>query len=119
LPWNENWRFPSRGFLLLERKGMKNFATILGRATLWAFCGAVVGWFAGLAYYFLISVPKAEGMHPMYRESFLCAEGQAPLAFALLGIIVGIIFGSRMGKGIPVSQRGDERAKQTNSMWLR
>ena len=88
---------------------MKSFATILGRTALWAFGGAVIGWFAGLARYFLISVPRAEGMHPMVRDSFLCAEGQAPIAFAILGIILGI--------GIAFVRRRSERNEQTR-MWL-
>jgi len=88
---------------------MIGFSSIVIRATLWAFCGAVIGWFAGLAHYFLISVPRAEGMHPMYRESFLCAEGQAPLAFAILGLILVI--------GVAFVRRRSERNEQT-TMWL-
>jgi len=95
---------------------MRSVATILKRATLWAFCGSAIGWIAGFVYYFLISVPRAEGMNPMERDTFLCAEGHAPLAFALLGIIVGIIFGSGMGTGIVIARRRAERAEQTHSM---
>jgi len=57
-------------------------------------------------------------MNPMERESFLCAEGQVPLAFSVLGIIVGIIFGSGMGSGIVIARRRAERAERTHSMWL-
>jgi len=97
---------------------MKSFAVMLERATLGAFVGAVIGWLAGIAYYFLISVPSAENMSPMYRDSFLCAEGQAPMAFAMLGIIVGIILGSRIGNGIVIGRKRSERDEKTHDMWL-
>lgn len=88
---------------------MNGISILIIRAMLWAFGGAVIGWFAGLAHYFLISVPRAEGMHPMYRDSFLCSEGQAPLVFAILGIILGIV--------IAIVRRPSERNEQT-CMWL-
>ena len=95
---------------------MKSFAVILERATLGAFVGGVIGWFAGIAYYFLISVPRAENMSAMYRDSFLCAEGQAPMVFAMLGIIVGIILGSRIGHGIVIARKRSESDEKTHEM---
>src|SRR5215470_12206057 len=95
---------------ILERKVMRSVATILKRTALWAFGGAAIGWIAGFAYYFLISVPRAESMNLMARESFLCAEGQAHVAFAILGIIIG--------SGIAIARMRAERAEQTHSMWL-
>ncbi len=76
--------------MMNSSKKMMSFSTILGRSALGAFGGAVIGYIAGVAYYFIVSVPRAEGMHPMHRDSFLCAEGQAPLMFAIFGIILGI-----------------------------
>lgn len=85
-------------------KIMNSIAEKIIRATPWAFVGAAIGYIAGIAHYFHISVPRAEGMHPMYRDSFLCSEGQAPMAFAILGVILGIV--------IAIVRRRSERDEQ-------
>ena len=72
----------------MESVTMNRLDTIVKRAG-FGFIGAVVGWIAGFVYYFLVSVPRAEHMNPLYRETYLCSEGQAPLAFAIIGIILG------------------------------
>ena len=79
--------------------------TILKTGILGVMAGAVLGWFGGILFYELISVPRAQKMNPMERESFLCTEGQAPVAFSLLGIILGMTFGSGMGSGIVINSR--------------
>lgn len=84
---------------------MKSLMTILKNAILTAVAGAVIGWTGGFLFYELVSVPQAQGMNPMERDSFLCSQGQAPVAFALLGIILGATFGSGIGGGVTISNR--------------
>lgn len=88
---------------------MKSLMRILRNALGGLLAGAVIGWFGGILFYELVSVPRAQKMNPMERESFLCGEGQAPLAFSLFGIILGATFGSGMGSGIVLANK---RAKE-------
>lgn len=83
--------------------------TILKAGILGVLAGAILGWFVGLGYYGAVSVPNAEKIDPRDRASYLCSEGQAPVAVALLGIILGGIFGTGIGCGIVISAK---RVKQ-------
>jgi hypothetical protein len=75
--------------LIVKGAAMSRLDRIV-KAAAFGFTGAVIGWIAGFVYYFLVSVPRAELMNPLYRETYLCSEGQAPLALAILGIILGV-----------------------------
>ncbi len=83
---------------------MNALTTILQKGLLGLVAGAILGWFGGILFYELVSVPKAQGMNPAQRESFLCSEGQAPVAFALMGIVLGGVLGCGVG-GEMVNQR--------------
>jgi len=84
---------------------MKNLAIVVKNTIVGILAGALIGWFAGYLYYQFVSVPQAQNMNPWQRESFLCSEGQAFLAFSLLGVILGAAFGSGVGSGIVVGAR--------------
>lgn len=83
----------------------ESVTTFLKSVILSLLAGAVLGWFIGIGFYELVSVPQAEKMNPMGRESFLCTAGQAPLAFSLLGIILGMVFGSGLASGIVIRDK--------------
>src|SRR5262245_6878796 len=87
---------------------MKNLAIVVKKTILGLLMGAMIGLFAGYLYYEYISVPKAQIMDPWERETYLCSEGQAPLAFSFLGVIIGSAFGVGIGSGIVVGAKRKE-----------
>ncbi len=67
------------------KRGEKAFLGFIG--------GGIIGWFAGMAWYYLVEVPYAEqNLSLMSRDSYLCAAGGAlPLLATPLGAVVGAI----------------------------
>jgi hypothetical protein len=87
---------------------MKNLAIVVRKTILGLLVGAVIGLFAGILYYQYVSVPNAQNMHPVYRDTYLCSEGYAPLAFSLFGVILGSAIGAGVGSGIVIGARRKE-----------